>query len=87
MILGDMVGAAAENPASNAAGQELRTLLKTVGSGRGAARAGSYYGSEGWGFESLRARPAQRLVPILGPAFCLPRTAANYSNADRNGGS
>jgi hypothetical protein len=45
------------------------------------------YGSEGWGFESLRARPGQRPVPILGPAFRMPRIAAKYSNADRNGGS
>ena len=42
MILGDMVGTAAETPGSKAAGQELRTLLKTAGSGRGAARAGSH---------------------------------------------
>jgi hypothetical protein len=47
----------------------------------------SDYGSEGWGFESLRARPAQRPVPILEPAFCMSGTAAEYSNADRNGGS
>src|SRR5439155_17383442 len=38
-------------------------------------RLKSCYGSEGWGFESLRARPAQRPVPILGPAFCVLRTA------------
>ncbi len=47
MILGDMVGRTTENPGSNAAGQELRTLLKTAGSGRGAARAGSHAGSHG----------------------------------------
>jgi hypothetical protein len=30
MILGDMAGAAAENPGSSAAGQELRTFLKPL---------------------------------------------------------
>jgi hypothetical protein len=30
MILGYMLGTAAESPGSNAAGQELRTLLKTI---------------------------------------------------------
>lgn len=30
MILGDMVGTATESPGSNAAGQELRTLLKPL---------------------------------------------------------
>ena len=30
MILGDTVGTAAESPGSNAAGQELRTLLKPL---------------------------------------------------------
>jgi hypothetical protein len=52
-----------------------------------AERLTGIYGSEGWEFESLRARPAQRPVPILGPAFCVLRTAAKYSNADRNYGS
>src|ERR1700722_6391903 len=40
----------------------------------------SDYGSEGWGFESLRARACQRPVPILGPASFIPCTAAAYSN-------
>ena len=31
--------------------------------------------------------PAQRPVPILGPAFRVLRTAAKYSNADHNGRS
>jgi hypothetical protein len=35
MILGDMVGTAAESPGSNAAGQELRTLLKPLAHRRG----------------------------------------------------
>jgi hypothetical protein len=30
-----------------------------------AERLTGIYGSEGWGFESLRARPGQRLVPIM----------------------
>ena len=29
------------------------------------------YGSEGWGFESLRARPAQRPFPSLRKCLCL----------------
>jgi hypothetical protein len=29
------------------------------------------YGSEGWGFESLRARPGQRPLPIMEGAFVL----------------
>ena len=29
------------------------------------------YGSEGWGFESLRARPGQRPLPIAEGAFLL----------------
>jgi hypothetical protein len=33
------------------------------------------------GFESLRARPGQRPVPILGPAFRMPRTAALTATA------
>ena len=39
----------------------------------------SDYGSEGWGFESLRAR-RQRPVPIAEPASCLACTAAKYSS-------
>ena len=31
------------------------------------------YGSEGWGFESLRARPGQRPLPIMEGAFGLTR--------------
>jgi hypothetical protein len=33
------------------------------------------YGSEGWGFESLRARPAQRPLPILLWPELLPNLA------------
>ena len=29
------------------------------------------YGSEGWGFESLRARPAHKPFPLTGEAFLL----------------
>ena len=31
------------------------------------------YGSEGWGFESLRARPGQQPLPIMEGAFLLTR--------------
>ena len=33
------------------------------------------YGSEGWGFESLRARPGQRPIPIMEGAFLLNASA------------
>jgi hypothetical protein len=33
----------------------------------------SDYGSEGWGFESLRARPGQRPLPVAEGAFVLTR--------------
>jgi hypothetical protein len=35
--------------------------------------AATSYGSEGWGFESLRARPGQRPLPIMEGAFLLTR--------------
>ena len=34
----------------------------------------SSYGSEGWGFESLRARPGHRPLPIMGGALLLTRS-------------
>jgi hypothetical protein len=40
----------------------------------------SDYGSEGWGFESLRARPGQRPVPITGPAFACRVQQRKYSS-------
>jgi hypothetical protein len=36
-----------------------------------AGRAALIYGSEGWGFESLRARPVQRPLPVAEGAFLL----------------
>src|SRR5215469_228393 len=45
---------------------ECRPSPRSVTDGPG--RLAHSYGSEGWGFESLRARPAQRPVAILRPA-------------------
>ena len=42
---------------------EYRPSLRPVTDGPG--RLAHSYGSEGWGFESLRARPAQRPLAIL----------------------
>src|SRR5580700_11970488 len=74
MILGDMVGTAAESPGSNAAGQELRTLLKTAGDGRGAARAGSHAGSH------TDEQPSDASDPVVQPGETSPR-----SRTDLNG--
>jgi hypothetical protein len=38
-----------------------------------AATRGTVYGSEGWGFESLRARPGQRPIAILQKPLLLPK--------------
>jgi len=43
--------------------------------------------SEGWGFESLRARQASGYFRSWDRPFRVLRTAAKYSNADRNGSS
>jgi hypothetical protein len=48
---------------------------------RGLPHDDTHYGSEGWGFESLRLRPAQRPIPIMEWAFLLACTAAKYSYA------
>src|SRR5215831_3075764 len=41
----------------------------------------SDYGSEGWGFESLRARPGQRLFPTIVPVVMAHGAAAKCSSA------
>src|ERR1700730_17455635 len=51
-------------------------------SARSSTDRASDYGSEGWGFESLRARPGQRPVPILEPASCLACTATAKTEVD-----
>jgi len=35
-------------------------------------RSAHAYGSEGWGFESLRARPGQRTLPVPGRGLLVP---------------
>src|SRR3954469_22430546 len=52
----------------------IRALLGSPGtlvraSSRSSTDRASDYGSEGWGFESLRLRPGQRPVPIMERAF------------------
>src|SRR5215470_6546096 len=47
------------------AGRQLKT------SARSSTDRASDYGSEGWGFESLRARPGQRPLPVMEGAFLL----------------
>jgi hypothetical protein len=53
-------------PAKSQVGQ-----LKTRA--RSSTDRASDYGSEGWGFESLRARPAQRPLPIMEGALLITR--------------
>jgi hypothetical protein len=52
-----------------------------------AGRLALIYGSEGWGFESLRARPGQRPLPGAEGAFLLTQllTAALSGARDRAG--
>jgi hypothetical protein len=50
--------------------------MSTIRTGQGpsaqvAVMRGTVYGSEGWGFESLRARPGQRHCACLAAAFVL----------------
>jgi len=42
---------------------------------------GSCYGSEGWGFESLRARPGQRPIAILQRPHCCQTACNDTSNS------
>jgi hypothetical protein len=47
--------------------REPRGICDTPGLGKGGLRG---YGSEGWGFESLRARPGHRPYPLRGGLSC-----------------
>ncbi len=40
-----------------------------------------HYGSEGWGFESLRARPGQRPLPIMEGALLLTQCSSSAATA------
>jgi hypothetical protein len=53
----------------------------------GPGRCAHSYGSEGWGFESLRARPGQRPLPVAEGAFLLTPllTAASVGGRYRAG--
>src|SRR5439155_3801516 len=70
--------------AGDATAGEVSRPCRTAGSGdpgrtltdsgaRSSMDRASDYGSEGWGFESLRARPGQRPLPIMEGAFLLTR--------------
>ena len=51
-----------------------------------ASRRGTIYGSEGWGFESLRARPGQRPSARLAAAVLLtdlPTPASSPAGIER----
>jgi hypothetical protein len=42
---------------------------------------GTVYGSEGWGFESLRARPGQQPIAILGRPLLLPKLLPKWPSS------
>src|SRR5215831_14136744 len=56
-------------------------------SARSSTDRASDYGSEGWGFESLRARPGQTLCQCQLATTLWGRTAAKYSNRGSRAGS
>ena len=60
-------------PGSPARTVKVRSAVRCNDCARSSTDRASDYGSEGWGFESLRARPGQRPLPDQGRAFLLTR--------------
>ena len=74
MILGANLGATRANDFPRRAdeyGQAAGVIARSRTGPDDAERLTGIYGSEGWGFESLRARPGQRPFALLAAALLL----------------